>query len=545
MKWMLNLSTRTKLFSAFGLMFLFLAVVVITGYSGITTIVNSQKVLDQIYLANIADIKEIRSNQNAIRSNILEMSLIKGKDPQKNLLSDISSRAKNINNLMNDLLTRNKGDVEIAKRLNEFNTLKIDFDKTRNEQVIPLIQSNKNEEAQKLLTGIQSERTKKLRTIADELSQFLTDKADAQVISSEGTANSSVSIFTIIGIISLFLCILMAIFLDRIIANPIKDISGAADKIAQGDLSLKLSVNGRRDEIGLLMQSFGSMINNLRRITGEILEGVNVLSSSASEILASTTQVASSAAESAVAVNETTATIEEVKQTAQLTSQKAKYVSDTAQKTAQISVNGKKSVEQSIEGMNRVQSQMESIAENIVRLSEQSQAIGEIIITVSDLADQSNLLAVNAAIEAAKAGEQGKGFIVVAQEIKNLAEQSKQATHQIKTILGDIQKAMSAAVLSTEQGTKAVESGAKQSLEAGESIKVLAESIAEASQAAYQIAASSQQQFVGMDQVTMAMESIKAASSQNVAGTRQTESAAQNLHDLGQKLKELVSRFKV
>ena len=277
-----------------------------------------------------------------------------------------------------------------------------------------------------------------------------------------------------------------------------------------------------------------------RTITRQLRESVNLLSSSAAEILATTTQVASGAAETATAVNETTATVEEVKQTAQLASQKAKYVSESAQKVSQVSQAGRKSVEDAVQGMHRIQEQMESIAESIVRLSEQSQTIGEIIATVNDLAEQSNLLAVNAAIEATKAGEQGKGFVVVAQEIKSLAEQSKQATAQVRTILGDIQKATAAAVLATEQGNKAVEAGGKQSAETGESIRLLAESITEAAQAATQIAASSQQQMVGMDQVALAMESIKQASVQNVSGTKQAEVAAQGLHELGQKLGSLI-----
>ncbi len=275
-------------------------------------------------------------------------------------------------------------------------------------------------------------------------------------------------------------------------------------------------------------------------LTGQLMESVAQLTSSSAEILATTSQIAAGAAETAAAVSETTATLEEVKQTAQLASQKAKYVSDSAQKAANVSQAGRKSVEESIQGMHRIQEQMESIAESIVRLSEQSQAIGEIIASVNDLAEQSNLLAVNAAIEAAKAGEQGKGFAVVAQEVKSLAEQSKQATAQVRTILGDVQKATSAAVLATEQGNKAVEAGIKQSAEASESIRVLADSVTEAAQAATQIAASSQQQMVGMDQVALAMENIKQASVQNVAGTQQAEVAARQLHELGQKLGAMI-----
>jgi methyl-accepting chemotaxis protein len=277
-----------------------------------------------------------------------------------------------------------------------------------------------------------------------------------------------------------------------------------------------------------------------RTITRQLRESVDQLSTSSAEILATTTQIASGAAETASAVNETTATVEEVKQTAQVSSQKARNVSDSAQKASLVSQGGRKAVEEAMQGMQRIQEQMESIADSIVRLSEQSQAIGEIIATVNDLAEQSNLLAVNAAIEAAKAGEQGKGFTVVAQEIKSLAEQSRQATAQVRTILGDIQKATSTAVLATEQGNKAVQAGVKQTTETGEAIRLLADSVSEAAQAATQIAASSQQQMVGMDQVALAMENIKQASVQNVSGTRQAEIAAQSLHELGQKLSDMI-----
>jgi PAS domain S-box-containing protein len=284
---------------------------------------------------------------------------------------------------------------------------------------------------------------------------------------------------------------------------------------------------------------------SLRRVMQEVQGSVNILAPASSEILATTTQVASSVTETATAVHETMTTVEEVKQTALVSSQKARYVAETAQKTAQASQSGQKSVEESIDLMNRIRQQMEYIAESIVRLSEQSQTIGEIISTVNDLAAQSNLLAVNAAIEAARAGEHGKGFGVVAQEIRSLAEQSKQATAQVRTILGDIQKATSAAVLATEQGSKAVGAGVKQSSQAGDSIRVLAESIVEAAQAATQIVASSQQQLIGMEQIITAMNNIREASEQNVAGTKQTESAARNIHDLGQKLKQLLDQYEV
>jgi|LGVF01.2.fsa_nt_gb methyl-accepting chemotaxis protein len=315
-----------------------------------------------------------------------------------------------------------------------------------------------------------------------------------------------------------------------------------ANQIAIGNLAVAVNPKSDNDVMGNALEM---MVSSLRGITSEIMEGVNVIASASSEIMASTAQVASSATETASAINETSASVDEVKQSSLLANDKVKIVSQATQDTVSIAENGIKAVEKSIYGMTRIQEQVESIAQSLIRLSEQSQAIGEIIASVNDLAEQSNLLAVNAAIEAAKAGDQGKGFAVVAQEVKVLAEQSKEATGQVRSILNDIMKATNSAVMATEQGSKAVELGVVQSKEAGETIRQMADHIENAAQSALQISVTSQQQMTGMDQIAMAMDSIRKASEQNVTGTRQVESTVQNLHDLGQRLKHTVERFKV
>lgn len=376
----------------------------------------------------------------------------------------------------------------------------------------------------------------------------------------------------------------MGLLIARNIAVPLKSLTTVSERITVGDLRAKVTTDQRSDEVGVLARAFermtqslrgmagaaeqiaagdlrtavqpqspddllgtafARMSSNLRQQIGGMMESAVVLGSAASQIVASTAQLASSASQSAAAVSETTTTVEEIRQTAHMASQKAKAVAENSHKAVQVSHTGRKSTEDATAGMERIRTQMEAIAASMMRLSEQTQTISQIIATVEDLAAQSNLLAVNAAIEAAKAGEQGKGFGVVAQEVKSLAEQSRQATDRVRAILGEIQKATTAAVMATEQGSKAVEAGGQQAATAGDAIQALMGSVSEAAQAATQIAASSQQQLAGMDQVAGAMENIKQASTQNVASAKQLETAARNLNDLGQRLKQLVENYKV
>jgi methyl-accepting chemotaxis protein len=398
------------------------------------------------------------------------------------------------------------------------------------------------------------------------------------------SARSTRNVIITIGLIFLILASVFFFLFARHATRPLINLVGAAQKIAAGDMAVEVTKQTRRDEIGdlaraftLMIQSlkekaqvaekiaasdltvkvtplsdadtlgnaFATMVEKLRSQIQQIIEGVNVLASSGSEIMASVSQLTAGAAETSTAVSETTTTVEEVKQTTEVSSQKAKHVAELGQKSVEISQTGLKSNEDTINGMNRIKEQVESIADMVVRLSEQSQAIGEIIATVNDLAEQSNLLAVNASIEAAKAGEQGKGFAVVAQEIRSLAAQSKQATTQVRNILFDVQKAISSAVMATELGSRAVEEGVRLSTQAGEAIDVLAQSVTESTNAAIQIAASSQQQLIGIDQVVSAMENIREAALQMASSTKQTEKSAHDLHNLGQQLQGIVKFYKV
>jgi methyl-accepting chemotaxis protein len=278
-----------------------------------------------------------------------------------------------------------------------------------------------------------------------------------------------------------------------------------------------------------------------RAVTRHLHDAVATLSAASSGILAATAQQASGAAEEETAIHQTTATTDEVRQTVALTTEKARAVAKDVRETADISREGRRAVDESVRGTREARARMEALAERILTLSDQAQAIGEILRTVNGLADQTNLLSVNAGIEAAKAGEAGRGFAVVAGEVKSLAEQSRMATAQIREILSEIQAATQLAVMAAEQGVKASEAGEAITSEAGEAIRQLGERLAQSADSAQQILASAQQQLTGVDQVAMAMQNIREASTQNMAATRQVEQAARELDGLSKRLTDLVA----
>ena len=278
-----------------------------------------------------------------------------------------------------------------------------------------------------------------------------------------------------------------------------------------------------------------------RAVTRHLRDAVATLAEASSGILAATAQQATGAAEEETAIHQTTTTADEVRQTVALTTEKARIVAKDVRETADISRDGRRAVDESVRGSQEARAQMEALAERVLALSDQAQAIGEIVRTVNGLAEQTNLLSVNAGIEAAKAGEAGRGFAVVAGEVKSLAQQSRQATAQIRDILGEIQAATQAAVMAAEASVKATEAGEQIAGEAGEAIRILGERLARSADSAQQILASAQQQLTGIDQVALAMQNIREASTQNMASTRQVEEAARELDALARRLTDLVA----
>ncbi|MCP4543832.1 MAG: methyl-accepting chemotaxis protein [Chloroflexi bacterium] len=299
----------------------------------------------------------------------------------------------------------------------------------------------------------------------------------------------------------------------------------------------------QHEELQHSIQSEREQWDRLRRIFTGVRKTTSELGASTAEIQAAATQQAAGASEQSAAIAQTTTTVDELKTIADQSVKRAHEVADASQRTVDISRMGQRAVDETIGSMAQIKARVEGIAENILVLSEQTQQIGEIISTVNDIAAQSNILALNASVEAARAGEYGKGFAVVAVEVRNLAEQSRQATAQVKAILSDIQKATNTTVMATEEGTKGVEEGLQLAAQAGDAIEQLAGVIEESAQAATQMVAGGRQQSAGVEQIAVAMQNINQVTVQNLASTRQTEKAAKDVNTLADGLIDIVEQL--
>jgi methyl-accepting chemotaxis protein len=563
-----NMKIGLRLAVSFSIMLLLIITLIAVSLNSIkkvnqnlTLIVTNETV--RIENANIMK-DDIREVSIALRTILLD----KSKTDQEKQFDRIDSLRTDYDNTLVDymkLIPKNEiGLLDVIAKLNVIS----DGSRTSNNKVIAFVKAGNNEAALDEMLNVARPRVQNwINRIVDL--ERLEKKSLLESFEISNSVYEKVKLYMfILGGCSVLLAVIIAFLLTVSITKPLRI---ATNLVISRDLAADTSgyMNGG-GELGFMIQSFSSEIAernrqeqelstyrnqledmvkqrtaDLSNVLNEVKESVSILAASSTQILAATTQVAAGTAETASSISETTATVEEVQQAAKQSAEIAKNVAENAQMVAKVSLDGQKAVGETIKVMSRIREQMDTIAETVVRLSEHSQSIGGIIASVTEIADQSNLLSVNAAIEAAKAGEQGKGFAVVAMEIKNMAGRSKQATNQVRNILNDVQKATGLAVMATEQGSKAVEAGVKQSTEASEAIRILTESSSEAVRAATQIVASSHQQSIGMDQIGIAMQNINQAGTETAVSMVQSEKSARNLNELGQKLKVMVEKFQV
>src|SRR5690242_18817075 len=313
--------------------------------------------------------------------------------------------------------------------------------------------------------------------------------------------------------------------------------------VREGELS---KWNSTTDDplLGPLLEGFGKVIETLRTFVREINEAALRLSSSANQVLAASTQHETSSTEQAAAIHETTATMEELKHASAQIAENAGAVARVAEETLGAARAGRGAIAEFIQAMQQIRSDGIAVADSIAKLSKRVERIGTVVEVIDEIADRSDLLALNAALEGSRAGEAGKGFSIVAAEMRRLAENVLDSTKEIKSLITEIREATAAAASAADASKSATESGEKLGSVAAQAVEGIPAGVQETSDAARVINLATQQQRTATEQVVASMAEIEDVTRQTTQASKQATGASAELSQLAGKLAELIKRFK-
>lgn len=325
---------------------------------------------------------------------------------------------------------------------------------------------------------------------------------------------------------------------------PIQDGAGVLEMMGTGDFTVKV-LNEYKGQHRKITDSINTLGNSLGAVLSEVSEAVDATASATTQISSSTEEMAFGVQEQSAQSQEVAVAVDQMTKTILQTTSNASNTAEVAKNAGLAAKEGGQVIRNTIEGMNRIANVVTKAARTVQDLGKSSDQIGQIVQVINDIADQTNLLALNAAIEAARAGEQGRGFAVVADEVRKLAERTTKATKEIAEMIKQIQLETKGAVDSIEEGAVEVERGKELAAKAEDSLGQIISGSEEVVDRAMQVAAASEEQSAAAEQISKNIEIINNVTQESAAGTQQIAKAAEDLNRLTEKLLSLISRFKV
>ena len=542
MQWLYDLNIATKLLGGFVFVALIAAVVGYTGIRNLETLSKADKNLYEFQTVGVGNIGDVAEAFYKARYYLLNLAIAKTPEARQQFLGKLNDQV--------DEMSKKQAAFEktliTAKEKELYNGYKdaLKGYVALREKAVELGMAGKTDEVLGMMRG---EGQKATNALAEAIQKMVESKiGDAKETSTTNEALAGSAIVTMIVVIGIGVAcaVVLGLTLARVIGKPVRELAVQAETVATGDLTVEV-VARSKDEIGQLAESFKRMVENLRSTINQVGEASSAVASASSQISSSTEEMAAGAQEQTSQANEVASAVEEMTKTIIENSKNAGTTAETAKQAKEVAEHGGQVVEQTVEGMKRIAAVVNKSAGTVKALGKSSDQIGEIISVIDDIADQTNLLALNAAIEAARAGEQGRGFAVVADEVRKLAERTTKATKEIATMIRTIQTDTADAVRSMEEGTAEVDSGIKLADQAGMSLREIVETAQKVTDMVAQIAAASEQQSSASEQISKNVEAISSVTNQSATGTQQIARAADDLNHLTENLQKLVSNFKL
>ncbi|MFL0364932.1 methyl-accepting chemotaxis protein [Pseudobacillus sp. 179-B 2D1 NHS] len=568
MRFLRNLKISKKLLLLIIISALITSIVGIVGYKNMKDMAEGSTKMYTDYLQPIDWLGQVNANNHAIDSFTLEA--IMTKDPAKydELMENISKAA----NENDEWIQRyEKLDLYPEERqgLKSFQTSVAGLQKSR-QKVLDLAAQGKDAEAYGLYKNLTQRQ--EINQAINDLQNFNEQLANNVKEKNNERMKTATVVSATVGLLGVAVLILIGWIITRIIVNPIKQIQTLMSKAEDGDFTIEGNYRSK-DEIGQLVRSFNNMINGLKQIIKTVSVTSELVAASSEELSASAEQN-SQAGESVStnieelakgsnrqlrSVEESTRIINEMAEHAEKITVNAKQVSQKVAQTSEMSSEGKQSIEKVVQQMNSINENVMGLDVSIKGLSESSSEIGRINEVITAIAGQTNLLALNAAIEAARAGEAGKGFAVVADEVRKLAEQSAASAEQITNLIQVIQDNTGQTLQSMKSAATEVEAGLGVVQEAGESFEKIENSIHEVVSQIKDVAGAINELSAGTVQVANSMNLVKDVAEESAAGNESVSTATKEqlismeeiskasttLAEISEELQQLIMKFKV
>lgn len=379
----------------------------------------------------------------------------------------------------------------------------------------------------------------KANTAVDQVVGMSARKGEEHGKEIDAMSRDAIRITIAAATIALLLSAVLAFATAVQISSPVKAMVRSMDR---ADLNLTFG-SKRSDEIGDMQRAFDRFVCTVRETLFHVIDAASTVAGASSQISSSAQQMSSGAEEQAAQAGEVSSAAEQMTRTIIENSRNAQDTAESARKAKEAAELGGKVVEETILGMTRIADVVKKSAQTVQELGRFSDQVGEIVSVIDGIADQTNLLALNAAIEAARAGEQGRGFAVVADEVKKLADRTTKATGEISHITRKVQTELDAAVKAMDEGTREVDDGIRRADRAGSSLREIVDSALKVTDMITQIAAASEEQSRASAEISSNVEGMSSVIEESSNAVRQIGQAAEDLNRLTENLKVLVERF--
>jgi len=415
-----------------------------------------------------------------------------------------------------------------------------------NNKVISLALAGNQAEADTVLEGEWEPAFKSIEQAFSQLARHIDEEKEHNIKEAAATYKAAEFGLVIACVIAMLLAVVCALTITRGITGPLGRMRDMIQDIAQGegDLTRRLAADSK-DELGDVSRWFNLFVEKLHGIVCQISSTSSQVAAAANQLHSTAEHIATGAEEVAAQAGTVATAGEEMSSTSGDIAQNCQMAAEGAQRASQSASDGAEVVERTVVVMGQIAAKVQETAKTVEKLGERSDQIGAIIGTIEDIADQTNLLALNAAIEAARAGEQGRGFAVVADEVRALAERTTRATKEIGEMIKSIQRETRGAVCAMEQGVQQVESGTEEAGKSGQALQDILQQINDVAMQVNQIATAAEEQTATTSEISSNMQQITEVVQQTSHGAQESATAAAQLNGNAEELQRLVRQFKL